>query len=476
VSKSLEEINRRIQRGEAVVVTAEEVIPLVRQRGPRRVAQEVDVVTAATFAPMCSSGAFFNFGHTDPPMKMQRVRLNDVPAYGGLAAVDAYLGATEPSLSQADAYGGAHVIEDLIRGNSVKLEAEGRATDCYPRGLLRTRIRLDDLNQAYLFNPRNCYQNYAAATNLSARTLYTYMGKLLPHGANVTYCSAGALSPLLNDPDLRAVGIGTRIFLGGGIGYVVWEGTQHCPGRARRGKVPVGPGATLALIGDLRGMNPRFLRAARLPRYGTTLFVGVGVAIPVLDEEVARQVGISDEEIYTVVVDYGHPGRQRPVVAEVSYAQLRSGSVHIQGREAITAPLSSLQKAREIASTLKEWIRTGRFLLTQPVAALPWRDRLRTLTATMPDEICISEDAEPEVAASVSATPASPEVDWDRCMACGFCTAVCLPRALSLDRDTWRLIWQPSRCTSCGLCLDTCPVGALHAPETGPQGDVELAR
>ncbi|HHY95144.1 MAG TPA: hypothetical protein GX513_09065, partial [Firmicutes bacterium] len=111
--KTYEEINQRIREGKAVVVTAEEVIPLVQEKGPRRVAEEVDVVTTATFAPMCSSGAFLNFGHSDPPIRMQSVRLNGVPAHAGVAAVDAYLGATECSQDRGPAYGGAHVIEDL---------------------------------------------------------------------------------------------------------------------------------------------------------------------------------------------------------------------------------------------------------------------------------------------------------------------------------------------------------------------------
>jgi hypothetical protein len=32
---------------------------------------------------MCSSGAFLNFGHSDPPIKMGEITLNDVPASGG---------------------------------------------------------------------------------------------------------------------------------------------------------------------------------------------------------------------------------------------------------------------------------------------------------------------------------------------------------------------------------------------------------
>ncbi|MDD5600893.1 MAG: homocysteine biosynthesis protein, partial [Actinomycetota bacterium] len=180
MGKTIEEINEKIKSGSVVVLNAEEIIEYVAEKGVKRTAKEVDVVTTATFGPMCSSGAFLNFGHPDPPIKMTKVWLNDVPAYAGLAAVDAYIGAAELSETEGMKYGGAHVIEDLISGKPVKLRAIGYGTDCYPRKEIETYITKDTINQAFLFNPRNCYQNYYAATNSSGKTIYTYMGKLLP--------------------------------------------------------------------------------------------------------------------------------------------------------------------------------------------------------------------------------------------------------------------------------------------------------
>jgi len=285
--KTYEEINARIRQGKAVVVTAEEVLGLVAEKGTKQAALEVDVVTTATFAPMCSSGAILNFGHTDPPIRMTSIKLNDVAAYGGLAAVDTYIGATEMSNNpQREAYGGAHVIEDLVSGKEIHLEASSPGTDCYPRTEHDARITLKDLNQAYLHNPRNAYQNYGAAANTSQDILHTYMGTLLPGLANVTYCSAGELSPLLNDPYYRSIGVGTRIFLGGAEGYVTWEGTQHNPNRPRgKNGVPALPAGTLTVTGDLKKMSSNFLRGAFYTGYGSTLFVGIGVPIPILDEE-----------------------------------------------------------------------------------------------------------------------------------------------------------------------------------------------
>lgn len=388
MAKTYEEINEKIKKGEAVVVTAEEIIGLVKEKGVEQVAREVDVVTTATFGPMCSTGAFLNFGHSDPPIKMAKVWLNDVPAYAGLAAVDAYIGATELSETQGFKYGGAHVIEDLINGKPVKLKTTAYGTDCYPRKEIETYLSKETLNQAYLFNPRNVYQNYAVAVNSSNKTIYTYMGTLLPRFGNATYCSAGQLSPLLNDPYYRTTGIGTRIFLGGGVGYVAWEGTQHNPARERNEKgIPVGPAGTLALIGDLKKMDTKFIRAATFHNYGTSMFVGVGIPIPVLDEEIVRSVSISDEEIETVIFDYSLPYRAKPPLGRVNYAQLRSGKITMNDKEVPTAPISSYARAREIASVLKDWITAGKFLLQEPIEKLALEETFKPLEIRSESEV-----------------------------------------------------------------------------------------
>lgn len=367
--KTIDEINEKISEGKAVVVTAEEMIGIVEENGPKKAAQMVDVVTTGTFSPMCSSGAFINFGHSSPPIRMTRVWLNDVMAYAGIAAVDAYIGATELSESQGMKYGGAHVIEDFIAGKDIKLHAESYGTDCYPRKAITTTINKYNVNQAYMFNPRNCYQNYAAATNSTDKTIYTYMGTLLPNFGNVTYCTSGQLSPLLNDPEYRTIGIGTRVFIGGTQGYVVYEGTQHDPEQERMPNgTPVGPAGTLAIIGDMKKMTTRFVRAAVYEKYGTTLFVGVGIPIPVLDEDMAMKTAVSDKDIYTNIVD---KSGKTSFSQRVSYQELRSGFVTINNKKVPTAPLSSMVKAREIAQLLKAQVQKGEFLLTRPVETLP---------------------------------------------------------------------------------------------------------
>lgn len=367
-TKSYDEIRKKIADGNVVVMTAEEFKQYVNANGISKAAKEVDVVTTGTFGAMCSSGAYFNFGHSDPPIKMQKVWLDGIPAYTGLAAVDAYLGATELDEANNMLHGGAHVIEDFVRGKAVRLRATSYGTDCYPRKEIDTFVSLKTVNQSVLFNTRNCYQNYAVATNSSAKTLYTYMGKLLPEFGNATYCSAGELSPLLNDPYYRTIGIGTRIFLGGGQGFVIWEGTQFNPGVPRTpAGVPKRPAGSLAVIGDLKQMSPEFVRGLTFTKYGTSLGLGIGVPIPILDEEMAKACAITNDQILTAVFDYSEPSRSRTVLREVSYSELRSGEISVKNKQVPTSSLSSLPKARQISELLKNRIVKGEFMIERPI-------------------------------------------------------------------------------------------------------------
>jgi len=384
MSKTIAEINEKIKNGKVVVVTAEEVIDLAKEKGISRAAEEIDVVTTGTFGPMCSSGVFLNIGHPRPRIKLGggKVYLNDVPVYTGLAAVDVFLGAN--ALPEDDPrnkfypgefnYGGGHVIEDLVAGKDVRLIATAYGTDCYPRKKLETLINIRDINEAILFNIRNAYQNYNVAVNLSDRTLYTYMGVLKPNLRNANYSTAGQLSPLLNDPYYKTIGIGTKIFLGGGIGYVAWHGTQHNPAALRGDNgVPRRGAGTLAVIGDLKQMKPEWLVGISMLGYGCTLTVGIGVPIPILSEEILQYTRVSDAEIFAPVVDYSeaYPQREPDILGEVSYAELKSGRMKMEGKDVPTASLSSYPKALEIANILKSWIEKGEFLLTEPVAPLP---------------------------------------------------------------------------------------------------------
>jgi uncharacterized protein (DUF39 family)/CBS domain-containing protein len=395
--KSVREINERIREGNVCVVTAEEMKEIVAELGVEKAAKEVDVVTTGTFGAMCSSGVFMNFGHSDPPIKMQRVWLNDVEAYTGVAAVDAYLGVTQLSESR-EYYGGSHVIEELVNGKEVELKATAYGTDCYPRKEIVTEIALEDINQAVMVNPRNAYQRYRAATNSSDRLLRTYMGTLLPNFGNVTFAGTGEISPLNNDPEYRTVGVGTRIFLCGAKGYVIGEGTQHSP-----------PFGTLMVKGNLKEMDPEYMKACYFPGYGASIFLGIGIPIPILDADMAKFTAVRDEEIETEIIDFGVPRRSRPTIRKVSYAELKSGKVEINGEEVRVSPLSSFYMAEKIMKELKKQIEKGEFFLTEPVERVtlkpefkPMRQReIRIVKSVMTSAITVNEETTIEEAAKI---------------------------------------------------------------------------
>jgi len=378
--KTYEEINKKIANKECVVATAEEIIQLVKENGEKKTQKEIDVVTTGTFGPMCSSGVYLNLGHSEPPIKINKATLNNIPIYCGFAAVDTYIGATELDENNNLKYGGAHVIEDLVKGKEIHLKATGFQTDCYPKKEIDTYINIKNLNQAVMFNLRNAYQNYCVATNSSIKTIHTYMGKLLPNFGNANYSTTGELSPLINDPFYKTTGIGTRIFLAGTQGYVTWEGTQFQSkiSRSKNG-VPKKAAGCLSVIGDLKKIQPDFIQAITIPKYGVSLALGIGTAIPILNQEILRNVSIENKNIYTSVSDYSKKTRNLPIIGEVSYKELKNGTIKIKNKKIPTRSLSNYKKAKKVASTLKTQIQKGGFYLQKPVQKFTLNKTLKPL-------------------------------------------------------------------------------------------------
>jgi len=380
--KTYADINARIESGKAVVLTAEEIIDYVDAKGLDAAAEEVDVVTTATFGPMCSSACVLNFGHASPKIRFSEAWIEDVKVHTGLGAVDVFLGATE--LRDKDPanlyypgefrYGGGHVIEQIVAGQELQLFALSYGTDEYPRREIRTYFTLDDLNQAIMVNPRNCYQNYNVAVNDSNRTIHTYLGCLEPRRKNATYCSAGQLSPLLNDPLYETIGVGTRVWLAGAHGHVYAEGTQHAGACERNDlDVPTEGAGTLALTGDMKSMLPEFVRGVSLIGYGVSLAVGVGIPIPILNAGILKRTCIRDRDIQAPVIDYSHeyPQNTGRVITHVNYEELKSGRITIDGQVIEVGSMSSYSKARKIAALLRDEIARGDFSLAEPMSPLP---------------------------------------------------------------------------------------------------------
>ncbi|NOR76227.1 MAG: hypothetical protein GQ525_13850, partial [Draconibacterium sp.] len=259
-----------------------------------------------------------------------------------------------------------------------------KGTDCYPRKHIRTKININTINEFTLFNPRNACQNYNVAVNSTKKMIHTYMGTLLPNLRNATYSTSGELSPLLNDPEFKTIGLGTRIFLGGTQGFVVWPGTQfHTTKPKNQLGIPVTNAATIAVMGNLKDMSADYLQAAYFEKYGISMFVGIGIPIPILDVEMAKRVSINNSQIETSVLDYGTVGM--PKLGQVTYEELQTGSVKVGGKKIRTAPVASLSKARKIANELKEWLQSGNFEISKPVQMFSQNTSLNSLKETEAD-------------------------------------------------------------------------------------------
>lgn len=156
------------------------------------------------------------------------------------------------------------------------------------------------------------------------------------------------------------------------MGYVAWEGTQHFPLQKRLdNRTPIGPASTLALIGDAKQMNARWVRGCYFKEYGPSLMLGVGIPLPVLDERVVAQCAVNDEDLVAPIVDFSIPRRIRPTFGLINYAQLKSGKIKVEGKMIRTAPLASIHLSRQVALELQQWITAGQFFLTEPVASIP---------------------------------------------------------------------------------------------------------
>lgn len=464
-------------------------------------------------------GAFLNFGHATPPIRMERIELNGVPVSGGLAAVDTFVGATDCD-PRAPPTAAPTSSRSWWPGRSVTLEAWGKGTDDYPRRHIRSHVTLDDINEAILYNPRNCYQNYNAATNSSERMLHTYMGTLLPKLRNVSYSTAGELSPLLNDPTCRTIGMGTRIFLCGARGYVSWQGTQFNTSKpVNEHGIPIGGARTVAAIGNLREMSTDYLRAAYYEKYGVSLFVGVGIPIPLLDEELAHDVSIRNEQITTNILDFGEEERPigRPTTPNCAAVRSRCGGARAHGSRGEPAQgardrrnAQRLDRPRRIPphgtrttharpfdgqgaesrrriTANKEKHMTTKVILYFPSDATDkavtydlvkrYDLRINILRAEIEagrsgsllveltgEESMVREGVAYLERNGVTVSPVASKIayDRDRCIDCGNCALACFPQALTIGAPDWRLHFDPERCIACKLCLKSCPLGLFH--------------
>ncbi len=314
LTRTIVEINERLRRGEAVVLTAHEVKEAAR-RGPPLEVEDVDVVTTGTRGPMSGTAAAFTLPGAPAAGPATAVWLNGVPAYpvpeggGDLSGgLDLVVYGTAESRWEPRRYGGGHLFRDFVEGQPLTLEtaSDGGA-------LVRRTVTREDFSFARLYNARNAFRNYMAFGNFKGGPpLPTIFGfRPLDAGMGVTVVGSGELSPLQNDPGLRVIRQGTRVLVNGAPGLVVGHGTLSAAARPN-----------LSLVADMFEMDPQYM-GGFITDAALEVVNAVAVPIPVLDEAtLAAVAGALDEAVPLPVADVS----DRVPFAQATYGEIWQGT------------------------------------------------------------------------------------------------------------------------------------------------------
>ena len=386
MQRTILDINEKIQAGNVKVLTAPEAKELIKEKGVKYFFNNVDIVTCASFEMHTNALLYLSFGQTDPLIFFQEAYINNVHAYV-TGPADLVISVVVPSKDNPE-YGGAHVLEDLVKGKDLHLKASGRNYEVFPNKEFETWFNLKNITYARLLLNQGVNQNNIVATNSGDKDINSHMGTLIGKLENSTFNSSSFLNPLVNDPLCKTIGTGTRAWVAGSIGYVIGHGSNHNPLQKRNNYgVPIGPGVTLSLIADVLSMKSKWVRGGNIKSFGPVLYTGVGIPIPVLDEEIADSLSITDDKIATTIVDFSIPRRTKPTFGQCTYSELRTSTVSINGKPTLAAPLSSMAWAIEICGLMKESILHKEFFLSEPICPLDMKLEVKKLDSRVEEPV-----------------------------------------------------------------------------------------
>ena len=252
MGKTVKEINDKINKGEAVVLTATEFCQRIRD-GEKITINDVDVVTTATRAVMSGIAVIFSIKISERGefRKAKEIYLNGVPGYVGpcpnerLGIVDCFVYGSSVSKNNPREYGGGHLFRDILENRTINCEVitvEGRK--------IEKEISKDDFIFGRMISTRNVYRNYMAFTNLKDDSVPTIFHVKNFEGPlkEITFSGCGEINPLEKDPEFLTIGIGTRILVNGAVGYIMGLGTRSTKNRPN-----------LSLYSEFFDMNPKYM-------------------------------------------------------------------------------------------------------------------------------------------------------------------------------------------------------------------------
>lgn len=376
--KTVAEINEKLRKGEAVVMTAMEFKKEVRA-GRKFTVADVDVVTTGTRGVMSGTSAMFSIPLGVRTREIRRMWMNGVPCIPVPRPdqddrfVDAALYGTAESCDHFGRYGGGHVLRDLVEGKDVELEY--RLTDGRSRS---ASFNLERFRFARLYNFRNDFQNYTAFSNFKNQDSYRldpasiFACRPMPPFRGLSVSGSGELNPLQNDPHRVALKSGMRILLNGAPGVIVSYGT-----RTTRAK------PCLFVAGDMAGMQPQFMGGFKTS-FGVEVTNGIAIPFPITSAAVLDGLASClDENVPLPVADIG----DRVPLFHLNYGDIWNGArleVEFDPERCICC---SFQCAAEYYC---------------PMGAISWKDK---------------------------------RIDETLCFSCGACTANCLGGAFKGKGD-----------------------------------------
>jgi len=293
-TRTYSQIQEKIKRGDAVVLTADEICNRVRG-GETIHFEDVDVVTTATRAIMSGTYAVLSFTVAGPDsfVRASRAWMNGVPAQVGpcpnerIGILDLIVHGTSRSKSDPK-YGGGHLFKDLVGGKTVTVEVEtigGR--------FFKTHTTIKEIPHARLFATRHAFKNYLAFVNPKPDPIPSIFHAVDFKGdlGEATFCGCGELNPIKNDPHLKTIGIGTRVLINGAGGFVAGAGTRSSPDKPN-----------LSGFADMHAMVLEYM-GGFVTSAGPEIINTWAVPIPVLDQSLLESITKLDSELKLSIVD-----------------------------------------------------------------------------------------------------------------------------------------------------------------------------
>lgn len=308
--RSIEEINQKIQRGEATVLTAEEVSNLVKSGGEPE-AEDIDVITTGTCGIMSGTAAIFHVKTGEPGSfkKAKNVLLNGVPGFSGpcpnewLGSVDMVVYGTAHSIYDPD-YGGGFLFKDIVSGKDIEIEVESIHGE-----KIKSTVNIGDFGTARMIGTRLAFKNYTAFINPTSKSVASIFHAIKMEGPyrGLSFSGCGELNPLQNDPVMNTLKMGTKVLMCGSEGIIIGNGTRSTPEKPN-----------LMISADMYDMDPHFLGGFKTAA-GPEVFNSVAAAIPVLNEEILKNTYIINRDIQLPIADIR--GRHMPL-GTTNYAEV----------------------------------------------------------------------------------------------------------------------------------------------------------